>query len=189
MVNSSGRTASESALPVGLATGAADEVEEATGVSTGAALVTAAEEDAAGVLIGAATEEAAAEEEITALEEAAGVSAAATDELAAALEEVAAGAAEETTLDIVVGTGFSGAAPAAPPPTLVVSSPSSMYTPLKNQSSAPSLSAWPGSLRTPRCQSLPSEEVLASKGPAVCFNSSLPVECQKATEPASKSIS
>lgn len=96
---------------------------------------------------------------------------------------VGEGAAEEG-----LAAGVLGAA-ALPSPILVVSSPSSMYTPLKNQSSAPAASLAPGSLRIPTWKSAPLDCVLAVKGPAVFFSSSLPVECQKVTEPPEKSIS
>lgn len=79
-----------------------------------------------------------------------------------------------------------------PPPgpeTLVVKDPLSIYTPEKYKSS--SVSAYPsrGNSRTPRCQSAPLLLVLALMGETVSTRSSAPVECQKPTVPAEKSIS
>ena len=69
----------------------------------------------------------------------------------------------------------AGAEPEEPPglTTEVVTSPLSMYTPEKFQSSVePSLVK----RRTPRCQSAPLESVEAETGPASFFKSSAPVE-------------
>lgn len=132
----------------------------------------------------------------TAADEAMGVSAAASAEdgtgvgtTSTADEEVTAAGVEEeiTATEDAADTSASPESPAML--TDVVSSPLSMYTPLKYQSSAPVPSLLPGRRRTPRCQSAPLEEVLAVNGPAVFVNALLPVECQKVTEPASKSIS
>lgn len=75
------------------------------------------------------------------------------------------------------------------PETLVERLPLSTYTPEKNRSS--SASAYPsrGSSSTPRCQSAPLELVLALTGPTSWVRASAPVECQKATVLAVKSIS
>jgi len=77
------------------------------------------------------------------------------------------------------------------PETDVVIEPFSIYTPEKYQSSTSGeLSAeLPGSLRTPKCQSSPLDEVLAEIGATTWTRSSEPVECQKPTVLAEKSIS
>ena len=109
-------------------------------------------------------------------EEAAGVCAAAD---VAGRED--AGAAEELdaallTAGAALDTGAEEPESELPEPTAVVSSPLSTYTPLKNQSSAPAASLLPGSLRTPRCQSAPLDDVLALTGPAVLLSAAPPVD-------------
>jgi hypothetical protein len=150
IVNSLGRTASEPGLvPVGLLGAAAPVVgvEDAVGEVVGEAIEDAAGEvvgEAADGTFGEAVEEATEEAVDEALDEAG------EEAFEEAVEEAMANLVEEATAALVEGAAGSTAPPEPPELfTAVVSSPFSMYTPLKNQSSAPAASLPPGRRRTP----------------------------------------